>query len=109
MATVTIERQPYVPGNDWRAIVKWVGDNSYAANGEALTLRECGFGAEAVFSHANTLSVANLSEQAVFIPNTAKYDGEKVHLYDAATGKELAGTKDVSKVTAYFEVVCTAN
>ena len=109
MATATIERVPYVPGNDWRAIVKWVGDNSYAAEGEALKLTECGFGPEAVFSHANILSVRNLTEQATFIPNSAYFDGTKIHLDDAATGKELAGTKDVSKVTVLLEVVCTAN
>lgn len=110
MATATLERSPpFVPGNDYRTVVKWVGDSSYAAGGEELTLKECGFGVEAVFSHASTLSVQNLTEQAVFVPNTAYYDGTKVHLYDAVTGKELASTKDVSKVTVRFEVVCTSN
>lgn len=108
MATVTRTREPFVPGNDWRAIVTWVGDNSYANGGEALTLRECGFGPEAVFSHANILSVKNATEQGVFRPDNATYDGEKVHLWDSVTGKELAAEKDVSKVTVVIEVVCTS-
>jgi len=100
---------PYVPGNLWTVTKTVVLDNSYAANGEPLSLRELGFGTEAVFHHANVLSVRNLSEQAVFVPTTAYYDGEKLHLYDAATGKELAGTKDVSKVTVQLEVYCSSN
>lgn len=108
MATVTKVREPYVPGNDWRAIVTWVGDNSYAEGGEALTLRECGFGPEAVFSHANTLFVQNLTEQAVFRPTTARFDGTKVRVFDDVTGKELAKEKDISKLTVQFEVVCTS-
>lgn len=108
MATATIVRGPFVPGNDWRAVVTWVGDASYLLAGEPLTLKECGFGPEAVFSHANTLFVQNLSEQAVFRPTTARYDGTKVHLFDDVTGKELAEAKDVSKVTVQFEIVCTS-
>lgn len=108
MASVTIKRDVFVPGNDWRAVVIWKGDASYANGGEALTLRECGFGPEAVFSHANTLWVKNLTEQAVFRPTTAQFDGSKVHLFDDVTGKELAAEKDVSKVEVAFEVVCTS-
>ncbi len=108
MATVSTVREPFVPGNDWRTVVKWVGDSSYAEGGEALSLRECGFGPEAVFSYANTLRVENKTEQAVFVPTTVTYDGTKVHVYDSATGKELAKEKDISKLTVYIEIVCTS-
>lgn len=108
MASVEIKQGPAIPGNTWEAVVKWVGDNSYAENGEPLTLRECGFGPEAVFSYATTLSVQNLTEQAVYRVTNAFYDGSKVHLYDNATGKELAKEKDASKITAWFKVVCTS-
>lgn len=100
---------PYIEGTEYITSVEWTGDNSYEAAGEALSLIEAGFGKEAVFKYANTCWVKNLSEQAVFIPNTASYDGSKVHLYDALTGKELAGTKDVSKVTVLFEIHCSSN
>lgn len=114
MATATIENKryggnPYVAGSDWIQFVKWVGDSSYLSGGETLSLKECGFGPEAVYLYANVLAVQNLSEQATYIPNTAFYDGEKLHLYDAATGKELASTKDASKVTVWLEVHCSSN
>lgn len=108
MASITKVREPFVPGSDWRAIVTWKGDASYAAGGEALTLRECGFGPEAVFSYANVLFVKNLSEQAVLRPTAAHFDGTKVHLFDAATGKELAGGSDTSKVEVGLEIVCSS-
>lgn len=104
----SIKREVFVPGNDWRAVVEWTGDSSYLVGGESLTLRECGFGPEAVFSHANILYIENLTEQGVFRPTTAKYDGTKVKVFDAVTGKELATEKDISKLKIGLEVVCTS-
>lgn len=104
-----LKSSPYIEGSEYISSVEWTGDNSYEAGGELLSLAEVGFGKEAVFKYANTCWVKNLSEQAVFIPNSGNYDGTKVHLFDAATGKELAGTKDVSKVTVLFEIHCSSN
>lgn len=110
MASVSlVTASPQVSGVDWVAVVTWTGDSSYLAEGELLTLQECGFGKEAVFKYAVTNYVENLTEQAVYRPTTAKYDGAKVHVFDDATGKELASTKDISKFKAQFEIHCSSN
>lgn len=106
--TISNVKPIQVPGKLYFTVNKVVLDNSYAAEGEPLTLQELGFGKEAVFSHADC-QVENKSEQAVYVPNTATYDGAKVHVWDAATGKEVAGTKDLSKVTVVIECFCTSN
>jgi hypothetical protein len=104
-----LRESPYIEGAEYVQLVEWTGDNSYEAGGEAFSLIEAGFGKEAVFKYANTCWIKNLSEQAVYQPTGAWFDGTKVHIVDNATGKELAGTKDVSKVTILFEIHCTAN
>lgn len=108
--TVKILRNvPYIEGGEYISVVEWTGDNSYAEGGEAFTLQEAGFGKEAVFRYANTCWVKQLTEQVVYNPTLANYDGSKVHLIDAATGKELAKEKDVSKLVVLFEIHCGSN
>lgn len=106
--TIASVRPTFIPGNLYATVNTVTLDNSYEANGELLTLQELGFGKEAVYSHSDC-SVENKSEQATYIPNTASYDGAKLHVFDAATGKELASTKDLSKVKVTVECFCTAN
>lgn len=108
MATTTVKREPYVPGDRWHSRVEWVGDSSYANGGEAISRKELGAGPEAVFDYANVLYVKPLSEQGTYRPTTAYFDGSKIHLYDAATGKELEAGKDTSKITVGLEVVWKA-
>ncbi len=104
-----ISPSPFIEGKDWVQLVEWTGDSSYLENGEPFSLVEAGFGKEAVFKYANTCWVKNLTEQATYRPNEAWYDGTKVHVVDDATGKELAATKDISKLTVLFEIHCVAN
>lgn len=108
--TVTLlQANPTVEGKEWVNVVEWVGPASYTTGGEAFSLKEAGFGKEAIFKFANVSSVRNLSEQAVYRPEGFFYNGTGVFVVDQATGLELASTKNLSKVKVIFEVHCTAN
>lgn len=108
--TVTLlQANPTVEGKDYCNLIKWVGPASYTTGGEGFTLKEAGFGKEAIFKFANVCSVQNLSAQAVYRPEGFFYDGALVHVVDSATGLELASTKDLHLVTVIFEVHCSAN
>lgn len=71
-------------------------DNSYAEGGEPLTKAQLGL---TEVTGADCFIVSG-SESATLRPTNAYYtpDTEKIHLIDSATGKEMEGTKDMSKV-----------
>jgi hypothetical protein len=68
-------------------------DNSYAEGGEAVSAEQLGL-ASVDFA---ICSIVNGSESEEWVAE-AFYKGGKVHLISAKTGKEVAGTKDMSKV-----------
>jgi hypothetical protein len=71
-------------------------DNSYAEGGEPLTKAQLGL---TEVTSADCFIVAG-SESSTLRPTNAYYTAseEKIHLIDSATGKEIEGTKDLSKV-----------
>lgn len=69
-------------------------DNSYAEGGEAVTPAEMGFRRV----DASSWQIINGSESSTLRPTNCYYSGGKLHLIDSATGKEIEGTKDMSKV-----------
>src|ERR1700749_2275503 len=98
--SVSVEREtpgglPYrIVGNQRETSSVVTLDNAYAEGGEALTPSQLGV---TVVHSARTELIAG-SESATLRPTNASYSEEKIHLIDSATGKEMEGTKDMSKV-----------
>lgn len=84
------------PGADEMTVTDVTFDNSYAEGGEKVTPEDLGL---TRVVHAESY-VIHGTESAELRVAFAHYDEETelLHLFDAATGKELAGTKDASKV-----------
>lgn len=95
--SVTNVKTTRVPGAERTAVKTVTFDNSYAEGGESLTPGELGL---TTVDYA-VCTITHGSESAELRPASAFYtpSTEKIHLIDSATGKEVAGTKDMSKVT----------
>jgi hypothetical protein len=105
--TVTAIKGLAVEGDLWYTVNDVTLDNSYAEGGEALTLRELGFGIEAVYSHS-AIDVKNLSEAEATTVGPISYDGSKIHVSDYKTQKEMAKEKDLSKVKLRIKTFCSS-
>jgi len=83
-------------GSDYYSIYNVTLDNSYAEGGETVTPRELGL-RRVTFA---ICTVTNGTESATVRAVSAYYtpSTEKLHLIDSATGKEVSGTSDLSKV-----------
>lgn len=94
--TVAAVQTARPPGAERRVIKEVTFDSSYLENGEPLTAAELGL-KKVTFADCN---ITNGSEEATVRPAIAYYtpSTEKLHLIDSATGKEVASTKDMSKV-----------
>ena len=93
---VTSGGLPYrVVGSQRETITKVTGDNSYLENGEPLTAAQLGLNVV----DSSSCSVINGSEAEANPVDNAWYtvDG-KIHFEDGKTSKEVASTKDMSKV-----------
>lgn len=69
-------------------------DSSYLLEGEVFTPAMAGMQS---IDHAWTQMLTG-SEEATVRPTSCSYSGEKLHLIDSATGKEVASTKNMEKV-----------
>ena len=69
-------------------------DNSYAEGGEPFTPAQAGL---LTIDHS-WVNIKHGSESSTLRPTSCYYEGEKLHLIDSATGKEIASTSDMSKV-----------
>ncbi len=96
-----------VPGDLWYTVSEWTLDNSYALGGEPLTLRELGFGPEAVYLNSS-IELLNGTEAEAQPITDLSYDGSKIHVIDGKTQKEVAETKDLSKVKFRITCYCTS-
>jgi hypothetical protein len=98
LAAIGISRvqAPRVPGAEKRTVTRITFDNSYPTGGEVVAPEDLGL-QRVVFAQAE---VVHGSESAELLVTNADYDvaNEKLKLLDAKTGKELADTKDASKV-----------
>lgn len=92
--TVTNVQPSRVPGSEVRTVNDVLFDSSYASGGEPLTPAELGLKS---VTYATCEIIAG-SESSTLRPTNAYYEGEKLHLIDSATGKEVEATKDMSKV-----------
>ncbi len=95
--TVTSHQTARPPGAEERRIVKVKFDNSYAEGGESFTPSDVGlrrFDVDPVCNIIHGSESSELRAAAVY------YASEKLHIHDAATGKEMAKEKDMSKVEA---------
>ena len=101
--TVAAVQTARPPGAERRTITTVTLDNSYAEGGEPLTAAQLGL-TKVTFAEC---SVVNGSELEANPVDTAYYTPatSKIHVIDGKTSKEMAGTKDMSKVviqvTAY--------
>jgi hypothetical protein len=93
LSASTVERAR-VPGAERRSVTNVTFDSSYAEGGEPLTPSELGL-RRVTFA---TCSIIHGSESSTLRPGSAYYENEKLHLIDNATGKEVSGTSDMSKV-----------
>jgi hypothetical protein len=83
-----------VPGAERRTVTDVTFDNSYAEGGEPLTAEQLGLNSVDVA----VCSLIHGSESTELLAGAAWYSGGKLHLLDVKTGKEVASTKDMSKV-----------
>jgi hypothetical protein len=85
-----------VPGAERRTVTRVTFDNNYPTGGEAVTAEDLGL-QRVTFAQSE---VVHGTESAELRVANADYDveTEKLKLFDNATGKELANTKDASKV-----------
>ena len=90
--TVKALKEPGVP--KFYTVTEVTFDSSYAEGGESFTPAQAGL---ASIDHA-FVTVVNGSEEATVRPTNCFYKEEKLHLIDSATGKEVAGTKNMEKV-----------
>ena len=89
---------PYRVVGSQREVQKVVTfDNSYASEGESLPVSELGL---IVLDSLPSCEVIAGTESSTLRAVTAYYTtaDNKIHLIDSATGKEVEGTKDMSKV-----------
>lgn len=90
--TVKTLKEPGVP--KFYTVTEVTFSNSYTEGGEVFTPAKAGL---ATIDHA-LCQLVNGSESAELRPSVCFYSGEKLHLIDSATGKEMAKEKDMSKV-----------
>lgn len=100
--TLKTLQEPTSVGASFRTTTEVTFDNSYAEGGEAFTPANAGLTS---FSSTPFVNVVNGSEAEANPVNTAYYSGEKLHLIDGKTSKEMAKEKDMSKV----KVIVMAN
>lgn len=95
-ATAVVKKTARVPGSEKRTVTEVTLDNSYAEGGEPLTPKELG-----LRTVDSAVCIAkNLSESETVTVGSIWYDtaNQKLRVNDAKTQKEMAGTKDLSKV-----------
>lgn len=96
--SVTVSKDPTasIPGAERRTITEITFDSSYAEGGEALTAKQLGLR----IVEATVCNVIHGSESTELLAIAAFYtpSTSKIHLIDVKTGKEVASTKDMSKV-----------
>jgi hypothetical protein len=94
--SVTVSKAPKgrIPGAERITVSEITFDDSYAEDGEPLTAKQLGLR----IVDAAVCTVIHGSESSELRPAAAFYSGGKLHLIDTATGKEVASTKNMSKV-----------
>jgi hypothetical protein len=96
MAISAAVKQTRIPGAERVTVTTVTFDNSYLEGGEPLTAKELGL---RTVNYA-ICTMTNGSEEATVRAGDPYYTPatSKIHLIDNATGKEVASTKDMSKV-----------
>lgn len=99
--SVTTLQTARPPGAERRTVTEITFDNSYLEGGEPLTAAQLSL-KKVIFA---ACEIINGSEEATVRPTNCYYTPatEKIHLIDSATGKEVASTKDMSKVKVQVE------
>ena len=92
---LTVSSVQTVANTGFYTLTEATFDSKYLEGGEAFTPANAGL---ASFTHTPVCFVVNGSEDATLRPTNAYYSGEKLHLIDSATGKEVVAAKDCSKV-----------